>query len=253
MLAVWERGGWSTPGGAVNQGEMEIDALHREIREEVGVKLNAAVPPIYLGGYQVAKARDDRVNDNFSAFAVRAYSEYFDVDHKEIEKAMWLPWEPLLSEWLAAGRPITDWNVALKSSVLPEEKRLVSRNLLCWLETYKAGRGMPCKVAPGEMCKIGFLEEIPIAATDRTEQEASTLDIASLGLISDPSVATALQARLKDSRESAEVGAAVATAKLLAQHEELTKLRANLDATDQERALHTKQIEDLQAQVTSSS
>jgi hypothetical protein len=70
-----------------------------------------------------------------------------------------------------------------------------------------------------------------------------------LGLISDPSVATALQARLKVSRESAEVGAAVATAKLLAQHEELTKLRANLDATDQERALHTKQIEDLQAQV----
>ena len=82
------------------------------------------------------------------------------------------------------------------------------------------------------------------------EVRDSTLDIASLGLISDPSVATALQARLKDSRESAEVGAAVATAKLLAQHEELTKLRSMLELTDRERALHTKQIEDLQAQVT---
>ena len=92
VLAVWERGGWSTPGGSVDSGEMKTEALEREIREEVGVKLNAAVPPIYLGGYQVAKARDDRVNDNFAAFAVRAHSEYLEVDQKEIEKAMWLPW-----------------------------------------------------------------------------------------------------------------------------------------------------------------
>ena len=75
VLAVWERGGWSTPGGAVNQGEMKIDALHREIREEVGLEVDAEVQPIYLGGYQQSNARDGGINDNFSAFLVRTTEE----------------------------------------------------------------------------------------------------------------------------------------------------------------------------------
>ena len=47
-------------------------------------------------------------------------------------------------------------NVALESSVLPEDKRTVSRNLLCFLERYQDGKGIPCKVTPGKECKIGF-------------------------------------------------------------------------------------------------
>jgi ADP-ribose pyrophosphatase YjhB (NUDIX family) len=157
VLAVWERGGWSTPGGAVNQGEMKIDALHREIREEVGLKVDPEVQPIYLGGYQQSNARDGRINDNFSAFLVRTTEEAAPmVDNKEIHKAMWLPWEGLVSEWKEKGRSMKDKNVALESSALPEDKRTVSRNLLCFLERYQDGKGIPCKVTPGKECKIGF-------------------------------------------------------------------------------------------------
>jgi len=49
-----------------------------------------------------------------------------------------------------------DKNVALESSVLPEDKRTVSMNLLCFLERYQDGKGIPCKVTPGKECKIGF-------------------------------------------------------------------------------------------------
>jgi ADP-ribose pyrophosphatase YjhB (NUDIX family) len=157
VLAVWERGGWSTPGGAVNQGEMEIDALHREIREEVGLEVDAEVQPIYLGGYQQSNARDGRINDNFSAFLVQTTTEAQPmVDNKEIHNAMWLPWECLVSEWKEKGRSIKDKNVALESSVLPEDKRTVSRNLLCFLERYQDAKGIPCKVTPGKECKIGL-------------------------------------------------------------------------------------------------
>jgi ADP-ribose pyrophosphatase YjhB (NUDIX family) len=41
ILLVWERGSWSTPGGAVNAGESKIDALARELYEEVGVEVCA--------------------------------------------------------------------------------------------------------------------------------------------------------------------------------------------------------------------
>ena len=60
---------------------------------------------MYLGGWQKGKARDDSVNDNFSAFAVRAITEDFAIDHKEIGVAMWLPWRELLAAWRDAGRP----------------------------------------------------------------------------------------------------------------------------------------------------
>ena len=78
------------------------------------------------------------------------------VDNKEIHKAMWLPWEGLVSEWKEKGRSMKDKNVALESSVLPEDKRTVSRNLLCFLERYQDAKGIPCKVTPGKECKIGF-------------------------------------------------------------------------------------------------
>ena len=50
ILSVWERGGWNTPGGAVDPGEMKIEALARECREEVGIALDPSYDPVYLGG-----------------------------------------------------------------------------------------------------------------------------------------------------------------------------------------------------------
>jgi len=155
VLVVWERGGWNTPGGAIDQGEMKVDGLKREIREEVGVTIDENVAPYYLGGYQAARARDNRINDNFSVFAVRAASDHFEIDNKEIHDARWMPWRTLLDAWIAAGKPAADRNVELSSSVLPEGKKLVGRNLLRWLEVYKTDKGMTCKITPGKECKIG--------------------------------------------------------------------------------------------------
>ena len=155
VLCVWERGGWNTPGGAVDPGEMKVDGLKREIYEEVGVTIDDTFEPIYLGGYQAARARDDRINDNFSVFAVKASSEHFEVDQKEIHAAMWVPWAALLDEWIDAGRPGDKKNIALSAAMLPADKTCVSKNLLRWLETYRSNKGMRCKVTPGKECKIG--------------------------------------------------------------------------------------------------
>ena len=45
---------------------------------------------------------------------------------------MWMDWKALLEEWVAAGKPVTERNVEMKSAMLPEGKKLVSRNLLKW-------------------------------------------------------------------------------------------------------------------------
>ena len=155
MLGVWERGGWNTPGGAVDEGEDKWTALSRECREEVGIQLDPAFNPVYLGGWQKGKARDGRVNDNFSVFAVRAASSQFKVDDKEISLAMWLPWKELLKEWEGKGKPMDDRVVALTHPVLPQGKGLVSKNMLKWLDMYRAGKGMQCKLDGKGEVKIG--------------------------------------------------------------------------------------------------
>ena len=133
-------------GGAVDGGEDKFTTLSREVREEVGVSLDPAFAPVYLGGWQKGKARDGVINDNFSVFAVRAVSAQFKIDEKEIVAAQWLPWKELLEEWVQAGRPTEGRTVMLKHKALPEGRKLVSKNLLKWLELYKAGKGMKCKL-----------------------------------------------------------------------------------------------------------
>jgi 8-oxo-dGTP pyrophosphatase MutT (NUDIX family) len=155
VLGVWERGGWNTPGGAVDEGEDKWSALSRECHEEVGIKLDSAFNPVYLGGWQKGRARDGKINDNFSVFAVRAASKDFKVDDKEIAEAMWLPWRELLDEWTAAGKPTADKVVTLKHPTLPQGRALVSKNMLKWLDLYRSGKGMPCKLDGKGEVKIG--------------------------------------------------------------------------------------------------
>ena len=183
-----ERGGWNTPGGAVDPGEMKIEqaarlrggapsrrrrrAARRARRSQTSAHLPPAPPlrtvgitnldpafaPVYLGGWQKGKARDDSVNDNFSAFAVRAITEDFAIDHKEIGVAMWLPWRELLAAWRDAGRPADGKITPLEGCKgLPDGKPGVSVFMLQLLDNYEAGRGMGCTVkeAKGEV-RIGL-------------------------------------------------------------------------------------------------
>ena len=62
----------------------------------------------YLGGWQQSRARDNLINDNFSAFLVKAKSDDFSVDEKEIHAAQWFAWSKLLDAWRDAGKPTKD-------------------------------------------------------------------------------------------------------------------------------------------------
>ena len=97
VLLVWERGAWSTPGGAVNPGELKLDTLAREVMEGLTAAVDPSFVPIYVGGQQ-AHARDGAVNDNFSAFVVRLASEAFKVDNVEVAHADWFHWRDLLDD-----------------------------------------------------------------------------------------------------------------------------------------------------------
>lgn len=91
-------------------------------------------------------ARDNKVNDNFSVFAVRATSEALAVDGKEIHEACWMPWEKLVEAWVAAGRkPAKKVELDLPKLIgqpFAQERCVVSGNMLLWLDTLHSGRGM---------------------------------------------------------------------------------------------------------------
>lgn len=69
--------------------------------------LDPAFAPRYLGGWQKGRARDGRVNDNFSVFVVRAKSAAFAIDNKEIVAAKWLPWKEVCAHTHARSPWIT--------------------------------------------------------------------------------------------------------------------------------------------------
>jgi len=156
LLMVWERGAWSTPGGAVNEGESKIDALERELFEEVACKVDRSWDGMrYLGGWQQQCARDHRINDNFSVFALRCATEEIQVDGIEIQHAYWVPWREILQTWRQKGRPKTKKVPMPEIQLVAEstlgatiatrdfgaDKQLVSLNTLQWLDTYELQLG----------------------------------------------------------------------------------------------------------------
>ena len=149
MLCVWERGGWSTPGGAVNPGECKLEALQREVREEVGATVDLSRGATMVGGYSKGRARDNTINDSFAAFVVFLKDTTVSVDRNEISECTFLDWRWILQLWRDKGRPDSDDLVQLdelgRELGMPG-RNLVRSNLLQWLDVYEQGKGLGCKV-----------------------------------------------------------------------------------------------------------
>jgi len=89
VLLAWEYGHWKMITGNMDAGESMVEALRREVQEEVGLELEDGVS--LLGGWQSQRNHDDWVNNIHHVFAVTAKSREAKVDGVEIPDARWFP------------------------------------------------------------------------------------------------------------------------------------------------------------------
>ena len=142
VLLVFERGGWSTPGGAVDlKDENILAALERELGEEVGVKIDTKWKKQRLiYGWHESKARQKELNDNFKAFAVKVTDDRFTVDGHEITTAKWIPWREVYDAWDKTNRN-------KKVTVNGETYLLTTLEMM---EAFALDRGMKVKATRNE-------------------------------------------------------------------------------------------------------
>ena len=92
------RGRWDFPGGGTRRGEAPRDAARREVREELGVRLDDLVD---LGVEEVAH---DHCRDAIRLFLARCPSEAVAPDGAEIAEARWVPLERAPPDLSPIGR-----------------------------------------------------------------------------------------------------------------------------------------------------
>lgn len=84
---------WVFPGGKVEPGEDIIEALFRELKEEIGVPLHDGVA--FLSAYQFIRKEDDSSSQGL-VFLVRAKSSKVKVDTNAIQDYQWILPEEVL-------------------------------------------------------------------------------------------------------------------------------------------------------------
>ena len=115
----------------------------------------------YLGGYHQSNARDRRINDNFTAFALKTTTEVIKVDGVEVKEgdAAWFDKDDVLKQFLAfvGDKPMSqvkgnaeltcirydaDGNTADSSG----KAEKFDASTLKWLHSYINRNGMECVV-----------------------------------------------------------------------------------------------------------
>lgn len=152
LLLAWEYGNWKMITGNVDAGESIVSAVRREVGEEVGLELGDGDAIRLMGGWQDAKARDERMNIFFCVFTARAKSRNVRVDGVEIGEARWFPLNSLptlddeQSAQKVAGRPFSmEWGL---QSVAPEQQ-YISRTVARFLEVHRQSRGLEVRSHTG--------------------------------------------------------------------------------------------------------
>jgi ADP-ribose pyrophosphatase YjhB (NUDIX family) len=97
---------WTFPGGSIARGEAAVDAIRREVREEVGLHLQQLQ---HLGTFE---ATIDYKRDHVSVFAGVALDRRVTIDTAEIREASWFQPQDLPPLAPAAARILAMWQRA---------------------------------------------------------------------------------------------------------------------------------------------
>ncbi len=167
VLLVKEYGKYKLVTGVVEMNETNVQALYRELLEEVNVEVDPTVEVRMVGGWQMANAKGTGINDTFTVFSVRAKSWAFKADKVEIHEAAWFPVNILLmkpEEVFYLPRTVTSER-GIGDAVTPSWSNFpVSDTALLWL-------GRCLDVYPGNG---GFRVRIPTTQS-KVENQGKTV------------------------------------------------------------------------------
>jgi 8-oxo-dGTP pyrophosphatase MutT (NUDIX family) len=92
-------GGWHLPGGGVGKGESLVEAMRREVREEVGLRVEANVQPLGM----FARFRHG-ASDHVAVFIAKGWTGVPKPDGVEIVEAAFYPLDQLPADTSPATR-----------------------------------------------------------------------------------------------------------------------------------------------------
>ena len=142
VLLIWEYGNWKPITGAVDEGESSLIACEREMLEEVGITMDTLFSPIFVGGWQMARARRSRQRQLQGLCDPSGQRGVHPRRGRGFE-ARWFALSDLEALYAAHDRPSPAAVRFIEQPELPEGRRKVSTDALAWLHTYAQGRGLP--------------------------------------------------------------------------------------------------------------